>query len=268
MKKIIYNLGIIVALIASMNTAIAQCYTATYGQWPGTAFTPNCNGLFANITTAGYASEYSTVNLVAGNTYTFKSSITTDYITVDNNGAAPLVGVVGVSTVNGISWTCTASGAYRFYTHTSSSCGASTSSRTRSVRCAGVAAPAPANDLVANATLITCGSNTSGTTIDATNTGTYEGTTFCGVSQGMPGVWYKVAGNGQLAKQAAINATNPPTVITQAEKEAWLAAHASAPAASTIPQFANEADKDAWLLQQELNAKNAALAAQGIIVTP
>ena len=179
-----------------MNTA-AQCYNATYGLWPSTAFTPNCNGVFANVTTSGYASEYSTVNLIAGNTYTFKSSIATDYITVDNNGAAPLVGVVGVSTVNGISWTCTASGAYRFYTHTSSSCGASTSLRTRSVRCAGVAAPAPANDLVANATSITCGSNTAGTTINSTNTGTYEGTTTCGVSQGMPGVWYKVAGNGQ-----------------------------------------------------------------------
>lgn len=77
--------------------------------------------------------------------------------------------------------------------------------------------------------------------------------------------------NAILAKEAAINAANaanPPTVITQVEKEAWLAAHASAPAASTIPLFATEADKDAWLLQQELNAKNAALAAQGIIVTP
>ena len=75
--------------------------------------------------------------------------------------------------------------------------------------------------------------------------------------------------NAMFAKQAPINANNtPPEFTKQADKEAWLAAHGSATAASTIPQFANEADKDAWLLQKELNAKNAALAAQGIIVTP
>ena len=206
MKKYIYLIAFLSSMFSALNVD-AQCYNATYGLWPSTAFTPNCNGLFANVTTSGYASEYSTVNLVAGNTYTFISSVATDYITVDNNGAAPLVGVVGVSTVNGITWVCTASGAYRFYTHTNSSCGASTALRTRSVRCNSAAPAAPANDLVANATLITCGSNTAGTTVNATTTGTYEGTTTCGIFQSQPGVWYQVAGNGQTMTASLCAAT-------------------------------------------------------------
>ena len=56
----------------------------------------------------------------------------------------------------------------------------------------------PANDLVCNATTILCGSTTSGTTVNATTTGTYEGVTTCGVSQTMPAVWYKIVGNGQV----------------------------------------------------------------------
>ena len=128
---------IILVQLVLVESSHAQCYNATNGLWPSATFTPNCNNVFANITTIGYASEYSNVNLVAGNTYTFKSSVTSDYITVDNNGAAPLVGVFGVSGTAGINWTCTATGTYRFYTHTSSACGASTASRTRSIRCAG-----------------------------------------------------------------------------------------------------------------------------------
>ena len=55
---------------------------------------------------------------------------------------------------------------------------------------------APANDLVCNATAISCGATLSGTTIGASNSGTGENQT-CGISQTMPGVWYVVAGNGQ-----------------------------------------------------------------------
>jgi hypothetical protein len=133
-KFILLTAGILVQLVL-VESSHAQCYTATYGLYPSTTFTPACNGVFANITTAGYASEYSNVNLVAGNTYTFKSSVTTDYITVDNNGFAPLVGVIGVSGSNGIPWTCTVTGTYRFYTHTSSACGAANIDRTRSISC-------------------------------------------------------------------------------------------------------------------------------------
>jgi len=139
LKTAIFTLArlIILVQLVLVESSHAQCYNATYGLWPTATFTPTCNSVFANITTIGYASEYSNVNLVAGNTYTFKSSVTSDYITVDNNGAAPLVGVFGVSGTAGINWTCTATGTYRFYTHTSSACGASTFTRTRSISCAG-----------------------------------------------------------------------------------------------------------------------------------
>ena len=55
---------------------------------------------------------------------------------------------------------------------------------------------APANDLVCSATAITCGATLSGTTVNATNSGTGEGGS-CGTAQTQPGVWYVVAGNGQ-----------------------------------------------------------------------
>jgi hypothetical protein len=55
---------------------------------------------------------------------------------------------------------------------------------------------APANDLVCNATAITCGQTLSGTTIGASNSGTGENGT-CDVTQNFNGVWYSVAGNGQ-----------------------------------------------------------------------
>jgi len=194
MKKI-YILIVMLTQLSLVESSNAQCYTAPSGLWPTVTFIPTCSGAFQSIATDCWAGEYSNVNLVAGTTYTFRSSITTDYITVDNNGAAPLVGVVGVSGTAGITWTCTVSGTYRFYTHTSSTCGSATVDRTRSIRCAG-AATAPANNLVCSATAITCGATLSGTTVNATNSGTGENGT-CGTIQTMPGVWYVVAGNGQ-----------------------------------------------------------------------
>ena len=128
MKKLFYLL--FVACLFGSVKSDAQCYTSTYGLWPTATFTPTCNGVFASVTTSGYASEYSNVSLVSGTAYLFKSSVATDYITVDNNGAAPLVGVAGVSGTGGVSWTCTTTGTYRFYTHTSSACGSSTALRT------------------------------------------------------------------------------------------------------------------------------------------
>ncbi len=68
------------------------------------------------------------------------------------------------------------------------------SANTGTIRVACISA-APGNDLVANAPLISCGSNTAGTTIGATLSGTYEGLT-CGTAQTQPGVWYKVNGDG------------------------------------------------------------------------
>jgi len=56
---------------------------------------------------------------------------------------------------------------------------------------------APANDLVCNATPISCGQTISGTTVNANTTG-YGELGSCGVVQSYPGVWYRVTGNGQI----------------------------------------------------------------------
>jgi len=65
--------------------------------------------------------------------------------------------------------------------------------------CTGLCAFAqPANDLICNATTVSCGSSVSGTTIGATNTGTAEANFCGGWNQNTPGVWYKFVGNGNL----------------------------------------------------------------------
>lgn len=71
----------------------------------------------------------------------------------------------------------------------------STSAFSINLSCSAPATP-PANDLVCSATAITCGQTIAGTTINATNSGTGEAGS-CGTTQGYPGVWYSVVGNGQ-----------------------------------------------------------------------
>jgi hypothetical protein len=112
------------------------CTTAVYGQWPSAAFTPNCDaGMMQNITTCGYASEYSTVNLTAGETYVFASSFPDDVITIATAGGT--VYAVGVAEVT---YTAETTEAVRFYTHTAG-CGSQTSCRTKSVGCGDLPGP-------------------------------------------------------------------------------------------------------------------------------
>jgi len=111
------------------------CLNAPNGQWPGgtTGYTPaTCDGLTENsITTAGYAGEYSLVNVVSGETYTFKSSIATDLITIsaDDGATAAAYGTTPVT------WVSTLTGQVRFYTHADTDCTDNTDSRTRIVVC-------------------------------------------------------------------------------------------------------------------------------------
>jgi hypothetical protein len=142
------------------------CLSATYGQWPGTTFTPTCTGNPENITTNGWAGEYSVVALTAGTAYTFTSSIATDWITISD-----AAGTIGLAFGLGpVSYTPTTSGNYRFYTHTNSACGEEQVSRTRSVQCP---PPPPANNDCASVTpqaLAVPGSLTfSGSSVGATD---------------------------------------------------------------------------------------------------
>lgn len=113
--------------------APGYCLNSSYGQWPSAAYTPStCDGVTENvICTDGYASEYSVVNVTAGETYQFKSSNATDFITLSaDNGVTPAA--YGTTPVT---WTSTVTGPVRFYTHVDDQCTASSADRTRSVLC-------------------------------------------------------------------------------------------------------------------------------------
>ena len=123
--------------------APGYCLNDENGQWPTGAggYTPAvCDGLTENnITTNGYASEYSLVNVTAGETYVFSSSVDTDLITISSDEGLTAA-VFGTSPVT---WVSDVTGQIRFYTHVSSNCEASTVGRTRSVICGVPAADSP-----------------------------------------------------------------------------------------------------------------------------
>lgn len=109
------------------------CLAAQYGQYPLQAFTPsNCDGVTpSNITTIGYAGEFSMVNVTSGQTYIFRSSVATDFITIGNE-----TGVTSLSAeTTPLTWVADFTGQVRFYTHADNQCAASATSRTRSVIC-------------------------------------------------------------------------------------------------------------------------------------
>lgn len=129
-------------LLCCANLLSAQCLVDTYGQYPSTSFTPNCNGISANITTLGYGGEYSVVNVTAGTAYTFASSNSTDDVTIsDNTGTSAFASGVG-----SVVWTATITGQVRFWTH-NSGCVASSTSRTRSITCGTVTIPSACNSI-------------------------------------------------------------------------------------------------------------------------
>lgn len=107
--------------------------SAPSGQYPAATYTSaTCEGTtFNSITTAGYAGEYALVNVTSGQTYQFRSSIATDFVTIstDNGITAAAYGTTPVT------WIATLTGQVRFYTHLDDQCGAQATSRTKSVVC-------------------------------------------------------------------------------------------------------------------------------------
>ena len=121
--------------------APGYCFEAIFGQYPSENFTPGiCDAVTENvIVTDGYAGEYSVVNLTNGQSYTFTSSVTTDFITISNlDGDASLA--AGTTPV---SWTANFSGLVRFYTHSNIECGSDSENRTRAVICGFISTEIP-----------------------------------------------------------------------------------------------------------------------------
>ncbi len=181
MKKYLILFGIVLMSVF----CYGQCYnTTSYG-----SLTPTCTGSNETITTAGYATEYSTITVTAGVSYTFSTSIATDFITISNttNTVSYAWGVTPVV------WVSTVTGPVRFHNNTNASCGTNTSIRSRYVKC-GVPPVAPSNDLCINATTLPCGTvNLAGTTVGTTNIPIVSG---CSMSN--YGVWYTFVGDGQI----------------------------------------------------------------------
>ncbi|MFN8275657.1 MAG: T9SS type A sorting domain-containing protein [Flavobacteriaceae bacterium] len=131
MKKIT-KIFLGIGLLLSAATQ-AQCLDAIEGQYPSaTSTATTCDGLTATVvTTAGWASEYSLVNVTAGETYTFRSSVATDYITISSDDGATAAAFGTTPVV----WVADVTGPIRFYTHLDDQCGGEQVSRTRSYVC-------------------------------------------------------------------------------------------------------------------------------------
>ena len=147
------------------------------------------------ISTCQFQAEYSPIySCIAGRTYQSAYSLG-GFITVRSGTYNGAVVASGNSPLN---WVCPTSGTYFVHYNTNNTCGTAMNCGTSYITCLTCAAPAaPPNDLVCNSTSITCGQTISGTTVNATNSGTGEGG-FCSVSQTQPGVWYVIPGNGQI----------------------------------------------------------------------
>lgn len=130
MKKI----TLLILLLTSLS-GISQCLSSVNGQWPTATFVPDssqCDGItLQSVTTCGYASEYSVITVVSGQTYTFSSSNTNDVITISTDAGATAASY-GIGSVT---WLSTVSGDIRFYTHLDATCAAQSTCRTKRVAC-------------------------------------------------------------------------------------------------------------------------------------
>ncbi len=124
------------------------CLTANL--YPAETLTVDtCDGISTNVTIDdAWAGEYSNVQVYAANTYTFSTSVATDYITLSSADGSTALAVGTGSVV----YTPTANGLIRFYIHTNSTCGTENVSRERRIVCSTAAvlpgcasAPVPAD---------------------------------------------------------------------------------------------------------------------------
>ena len=121
---------------------VAPCLTDVNGQWPTATFVPNsanCDGFTSQtITTCGFASEFSVVTVVSGQTYTFASSVPTDVITISADGGSTSV----ASGIGSVTWVSTISGNINFYTHLDG-CLDESICRTKTVTCGVISTDSP-----------------------------------------------------------------------------------------------------------------------------
>ena len=131
MKRTIFKIFFVCALF-SFAISSGQCLTSDNGLYPSATFIPTCGSVSPNVIAPNsYAGEYSNVEVVAGEEYTFASSNPTDYITIstDDGLTASAFGVTPIT------WTSDVTGVIRYYLHLSDQCGEDIVNRVRTISC-------------------------------------------------------------------------------------------------------------------------------------
>jgi len=109
------------------------CNGAIYGLYPDATFTPACTGSTEQIVADAYAGEYSNVNVLSNKQYTFRSSVSSDFITITNATGTTVL----ASGLTPLTWLSgTTSGVVRYHLNANSSCGTQNTNRVRSITCA------------------------------------------------------------------------------------------------------------------------------------
>ncbi|MBC5834990.1 fibronectin type III domain-containing protein, partial [Flavobacterium bernardetii] len=108
------------------------CNGAIYGLFPAATFTPSCTGNPEQIVNNAYAGEFANVNILINKQYTFTSSVTTDFITITNEGGTGVL----ASGLTPLTWNSNFTGVIRYHINSNANCGTQASSRVRSITCA------------------------------------------------------------------------------------------------------------------------------------
>ena len=147
-------------IVYSLTTGTnAACLVASGGLYPAATYTPaTCNGVVVNIVaTDSFAGEYANINVTAGQTYRFQSSVATDYLKISTTAAPTVIAAGGTTPVT---WTATATEVIKFFINTDNVCSSQATNRTRSIICGAALkvdsfdgsifsiSPNPANDFV------------------------------------------------------------------------------------------------------------------------
>ncbi len=132
-----------------LSTCSAAGCIASNSQGSLAAPTNDTEQLIANCTQAG---QYNTItSVVSGQTYRFRSSNTSDFLTLTDASNDVLT-----SGTTPITWTASLSGTVRLHVHTNSSCGTSSTCRATYIKCTSCVAPAclscPNHDFTLNPT--------------------------------------------------------------------------------------------------------------------
>ncbi|WP_159800371.1 fibronectin type III domain-containing protein [Flavobacterium sp. MK4S-17] len=112
--------------------ATTGCNGAVNGLWPLDTFTSACSGTNEVITTSAFTGQFTNINIADVKTYTFTSSVATDYITITNEDGTETY-AAGPTPLTWFS--DSTSGIARFYLNSNSSCAVNSVQRTKSISC-------------------------------------------------------------------------------------------------------------------------------------